>query len=147
MRVDTPVWVTWYGALGNGIADDTAAIQRAINTGLPVFVPPGNYVITSTLSYITASASVVSGGLQLRGAGSFLTTFDNRVANGPMLKIDTDTPWRFQQGGMLADFQITTTTSPVNSDGIAIRRSWQLGVENVRIAGLKGRGLVIEVNE
>ena len=32
-----------FGALGDGTADDTAAIQSAIDTGQPVYLPPGTY--------------------------------------------------------------------------------------------------------
>lgn len=39
-----------FGAIGNGSADDTAAIQAAVNTGKTVFFPPGTYKQTSTIS-------------------------------------------------------------------------------------------------
>jgi hypothetical protein len=41
-----------YGAVGDGIADDTAAIQAAIDSGaggLSVFIAPGTYKITNTI--------------------------------------------------------------------------------------------------
>lgn len=34
-----------FGAVGNGIADDTAAIQAAFNASKFVYIPPGDYVI------------------------------------------------------------------------------------------------------
>lgn len=34
-----------FGAVGNGVTDDRAAIQSAINTGIPVFVPRGVFMI------------------------------------------------------------------------------------------------------
>jgi hypothetical protein len=43
-----------YGAVGDGVADDTAAVQGAINiaqaNGGSVFLPKGTYKITSTLT-------------------------------------------------------------------------------------------------
>ena len=39
-----------FGAIGDNTADDTAAIQAAINTGKAVFFPAGTYKITSTLT-------------------------------------------------------------------------------------------------
>jgi hypothetical protein len=36
-----------YGAVGNGIANDTAAIQAAVDTGLDVYLPAGTYLVTS----------------------------------------------------------------------------------------------------
>lgn len=51
--------VLWYGAKGDGVTDDTAAFVQALtynrspefslNTPMVVYVPPGDYVITSTL--------------------------------------------------------------------------------------------------
>ena len=48
-----------YGAVGDGVADDTAAIQAAIAADLNVFFPAGTYKITDTL--------VVRSGCQWRG--------------------------------------------------------------------------------
>tara|TARA_R110002126_G_scaffold141146_7_gene286063 strand:+ start:428 stop:1999 length:1572 start_codon:yes stop_codon:yes gene_type:complete len=39
-----PVNVLDYGAIGNGIADDTAAVQAAIDTGSDVIFPEGTYL-------------------------------------------------------------------------------------------------------
>src|ERR1700723_491940 len=48
--------VTAYGATGDGVTDDTAAIQAATNAaasakGSTVFFAPGNYLITSPITY------------------------------------------------------------------------------------------------
>jgi hypothetical protein len=136
-----------FGAKGDGLADDTAALQAALDTGRPVCVPAGTYVVSAPLTFITRSTAYTTGSISLRGAGPFATLFDNRVADGPMLKIDTDTTLKFQQGGSLRDFQIRTTTAPANSSGIFVRRAYQLLVENVRIAGLSGSGMIVRVSE
>lgn len=49
-----------YGAAGNGITDDTAAIQAAISTGQHVYIPTGSYLITSALT-ITQPGQMISG--------------------------------------------------------------------------------------
>jgi len=38
-----------YGAKGDGVTDDTIAFKSAIATGLPVYVPPGTFLVSDTL--------------------------------------------------------------------------------------------------
>jgi hypothetical protein len=61
-----------YGAVGDGVADDTAALQAALTAaaGKTLFIPAGTYKITSTLTIPTA------GGINIRGAGMGQTVID-----------------------------------------------------------------------
>lgn len=58
------------GAVGDGVADDTTAIQNAINVsgGHTVFFPPGTYKVTATLT--------VPAFVSLLGSGVDVTTFN-----------------------------------------------------------------------
>ena len=53
-----------YGALGNGLADDTEAIKRAMASGLPLLFPDGTYNITKdvtlTGSYFAYNAMLIA---------------------------------------------------------------------------------------
>ena len=55
-----------YGAVGTGIADDTAAIKQAIASGLPLLFPDGTYSITQdvtlTGAYFAYNAMVIASG-------------------------------------------------------------------------------------
>src|SRR5574342_122199 len=51
-----------YGAIGDGITDDTTAIQSALNTGLVIFFPKGIYKITSTLNILLSGTRVIGSG-------------------------------------------------------------------------------------
>lgn len=55
-----------YGALGNGLADDTEAIKRAMASGLPLLFPDGTYNITQdvtlTGSYFAYNAMLIASG-------------------------------------------------------------------------------------
>jgi len=59
---------TWdeYAAVGDGVADDHAAITAALATGRPVFLPAGTYLVTEPL--------VLPAGATLYGAGMGKTT-------------------------------------------------------------------------
>ncbi len=59
-----------YGAVGDGVADDTAAIQAAIDTGT-CYIPAGNYKITGTL-YLDNDTFVIGS-----GTGTQLTSTHN----------------------------------------------------------------------
>src|SRR5215210_2640456 len=50
-----------FGAVGNGVADDTAAINAAIVAaeGKTLIVPPGNYMVSSMLSIQTSDVRMV----------------------------------------------------------------------------------------
>jgi len=64
-----------FGAVGNGIVDDTTSIQAGINRaatlgGAAVYLPPGVYNTSSALTWTAA-------GIELRGAGQFISKIRN----------------------------------------------------------------------
>jgi hypothetical protein len=72
-----PVDVRSYGAKGDGVTDDTAAIQAAINAAgstYPIIIPPGIYKVTATLNLPRSSHLMgLTSGFQY-GASSSSTT-------------------------------------------------------------------------
>ena len=71
-----------FGAVGDGTTDDTTAIQAAINAAVlsnsDLFVNPGTYKITSTLTITNTS-------IKIYGAGRYATTFDSFVSGSVIL--------------------------------------------------------------
>lgn len=51
MNLNVFVTPQMFGASGNGTGDDTAAMQAALNSGKPVFIPAGSYNISDTLTF------------------------------------------------------------------------------------------------
>lgn len=52
--------VRWFGAKGDGVTDDSAAIQAAANTG-SLYFTPGNYLVTKEITINTTKDCVISG--------------------------------------------------------------------------------------
>ena len=72
----------YFGAKGDGIADDTASIQAALDTGLSVFLPPGIYLISNI--------SVPFDNQELYGiTGSILQGY-NTIDSTPMVEVSGD---------------------------------------------------------
>ena len=55
-----------FGAVADGLADDTAAVRAAIDSGSAVYFPKGTYLITDTIT--------INGGVRLYGAGIAVAT-------------------------------------------------------------------------
>lgn len=69
-----------YGAVGNGVADDTAAVQSAFSSGSNVYLP-GTYKLTDTIAVPNTSRRLY------KGRGKTVTTFTANM-NKPYLKLD-----------------------------------------------------------
>lgn len=136
-----------YGAIGDGTTDDTAAINAALTAaaGSTVYVPAGTYVVTSTLSNNLSPVEGAFGpAIRIVGDGMLRTFFDNRVANGPMIDIDSSNhggSYEAVMGALLQGFMIKTTTSPANSDGIRILNGYEIVIDQLYIKGLTGNGI------
>ena len=63
-KLQDVVSVKDFGAVGDGVTDDTAAIQAALNTLKPIFIPTGTYKVTSPLlAYNSISGESPSGSI------------------------------------------------------------------------------------
>ena len=50
-----------YGAKGDGVTDDTAAFNAAINTGMAVFIPRGAYLVDPDVGIVVKNGTVMFG--------------------------------------------------------------------------------------
>jgi len=134
-----------FGAVGDGVTDDTQAIQDTINAvGAKgqgtVFIPDGTYKITSTLTVNSGNITIIGG-----GAGGHITiehpilNFTN-LSSGYAFEIDTNRI-------MLAGFKIDGNGNSNADGGIRLTENGYHSKINVSIANFTksgARGIKIE---
>ena len=93
-----------YGVIGDGVTDDTAALQAAINAGKSIYIPEGAYLITGTLT-------VASRQIKIFGAGVGVTRLICNIASGNGLLI---TPTSGSHFFDLSNFSMDCARPPVS---------------------------------
>lgn len=92
-----------FGAVGDGVTDDTAAFQSAIDTGYTVHIPDGEYEITGTINISIQNQLIINRGSLVRHSAVSsstvpiirftgnvqVTTFDN---HGGEIRSENDSP-------------------------------------------------------
>lgn len=119
-----------FGAIGNGIADDTTAIQDAIDAapadGGCVYFPAGHYKISDVL--------VVASGLTLAGDGQYATVIEQTSLTDQAIYGADIT------GGLtIRDLRLTGPSdgvTPGTSDAILLEQTGVLATQNVVIDGV-----------
>ena len=110
-KLQDMVSVKDFGAVDDGVADDTAAIQAAINAGKPVFMPSGEYLVSSVLRTVAnVSFSLIGnpGSVTIKATGGL-----SSIIAGP-LAFGASTDYIFIQG-IKFDGQHIRTTFPYST--------------------------------
>lgn len=133
-RASDIVSVKDFGAVGDGVTDDTAAIQAAINaravSGGTLLFPAGTYEISSTLNWQNTT-SADKPGISFVGEGRDSTIIKSYIANGPVLDIrgtksfaSGGTGSRFFNGGGIYGIRFDGANATGTSDAIFVQ-GWQ----------------------
>lgn len=113
-QYDGAVNVKWFGAVGDGVTDDSIAIQSAVDTGLEVYFPEGTYKISDTIE------------------ASSMTLFGDEAFNASTIKATfytTDKPM-FKTTGSYADGKYTSFTN-LTIDGYDSTNKTAIGVQMI----------------
>jgi hypothetical protein len=125
---DRAVNVKWFGAVGDGVTDDTEALQDALsslgNSGGLVFVPAGTYLFNETL--------VIGAGQTITGVGNHKGSTLLYTGTGSAVDISSE--------GCLSKIEVKKDPSLWTGD-------WNLAnpVSGVRLTGSKGRAEDIRI--
>jgi hypothetical protein len=106
-----------FGAVGDGVADDTAAIQAALNTAHSVFLPQGTYKITSQLVFGASCSGLV-------GEGMYLSVI-SKTFNGNAILCDTS-------GAVIQNLGINGNGATYTDGGI-VPRGYNILIQHCRI--------------
>jgi hypothetical protein len=107
-----------FGAVGDGVTDDTAAITAALAAADDVFVPPGTYLISSTISIAQFKV--------FRGVG-YKSRLSANSISGPVISITSGTGPTEVSG-----FRITGTAT----SGVSVNNAQTIVVDNISLWGL-----------
>lgn len=140
-------WLTVkdFGAVGDGVADDTAAINRAITEsaiGGAVLFPPGTYKVTGiTVAKRVDLIGIGQGGGTTTGAGATLTS----TTNAAILTLNAATQSQWQRAENLRIIGSTGAGSSqhglvINNAGARVRNVtiYQCGADGLRVTNSYG---------
>lgn len=142
LQYDSAVNVKWLGAVGDGVTDDTVAIQNAINSSSAVFFPLGSYKVTSQLVGKTKLQLIGAySQLQETGADSSVGIFSTIADLGDGVAIFKPAPSTTQIQSILIEnikFQgdLTIDHQDLSATGTT-------GIVGVDVSGIK-QGLLIK---
>ena len=139
-KLKDTVSVKDFGAVGDGVANDTAAIQAAVtaNPGKLILIPSGTYKITNTI-LVTISGSDAAC-VRIVGSGSTQTIINNQFA-GPAFKFDSGAGAIFAYDVALENLQITSVGSVAGSIGVQLDGCRFARISNVRITSMASHGI------
>jgi hypothetical protein len=91
-KLEESVSVKDFGAVGDGITDDTAAINLAIASGAPaIYIPAGTYKISSSIS-VTRDIAIFGDGnatkIDTTNVGALVTAFDFAGAEPTLVEVN-----------------------------------------------------------
>jgi hypothetical protein len=144
--------VKWFGAKGDGVADDTAAIQAALTyvqtNNLCLYIPSGTYVFTSTLNFDSAGWAIkgeetASTVLKFNGDGvaisdlGYNTSFEKFTldAGTGAHTIGWNSDRTDTTGNQSIRVQEVTINGFSNDWGLYITNGWKMTFDRVRVSG------------
>ena len=132
-RLQDSVSVKDFGAVGNGVADDTAAIQAALDASLSVYIPSGTYKVSAQLDLQTGST------LFGDGSASEITCANGNISIINGVSTDNCTVRNIK-------VNVTVAGTAAYTGAVHFETSENCRVENVEIEGVSWAGVYLEAS-
>ncbi len=145
-NVGLGIQLSWFGAVGDGVADDTSASQAALDlaksAGYKIKAETGEFLITTSLTFDTSGDGNVPG-LIMEGDGYANTIFKNGiVAGGSTIILTSGTSYGNNQlGGRIEGIGFTESGSGANSHGIQYQGTSYQEFNSLKFESLNGSGI------
>lgn len=149
--------VTWFGAKGDGITDDTLAIQKAFDiTSIlktTVNIPDGIFMIKAHVDEYSGNYLINEGGVRLKNntslvmdKGCFLKAIPNDKRQYNILRTYEASNVSISGGNILGDRNDHTDTGGEWGYGLAITGSQNINIRDVNITNCWGDGINLQVS-
>jgi|GEM_PF-5731731 len=127
-----------FGALGDGVNDDSEALQAAVTAaaGQPLWLPPGSYLLGKPLMF-TSPTNTHAPGPRLFGAGPTASRLIYR-GSGAAITVTQGAGYRFLKGGILQGLGLEGNGGSPDQHGLSVTGAWQWLLEDVVIRGFGG---------
>lgn len=129
-----------YGAVGDGVTDDTAAINECLASNRYVYIPSGTYLLTNGNSIIMHDNQV----LELADNSVIKATIPDEEKYYYAIKIDKKHDVVIRGGKIIGDRDENYEPKKERGYGIHINQSQSVSVENCEICGFRGDCIIIE---
>lgn len=125
MIADAAVNVKDFGAVGDGVTDDTAAIQAAIDTREKVYFPAGTYLVTSRFS-IRKDMSLIGDD---KSGSTTITNTTTDMFYVPASEVESNRIWSYRIKNISF---VGDDTNFISSDSY---QHWSINIDNCSTSG------------
>ncbi|UBV44428.1 right-handed parallel beta-helix repeat-containing protein (plasmid) [Deinococcus taeanensis] len=144
--------VKTFGAKGDGVTDDTAALQKAATSGKSLLFPAGTYLVSRAVTFTgTSNLSVVGQGATIKAAGSFSGTALLHLVNTTATKVSGFTVTGAGEGTAWIDgIRVSggsdavvdgNTISQLGGSGVGVENATRTTVSNNTVSQVKFHGV------